>query len=536
MRSTCFWRRMNVLGLLLLILTLMLSACGQSDSGNQPTKAGTNQPLTFSFYGNYDWLSFSKKWGQDNVSKWIQQNKKVTINFINSNGASKQKLSEMIAANDLPDSMMLDRGTDVDRLVQANMLVPLDSYLNKYPNVKKYIGEDTLNLLRAKDGHLYQIPNWYVQKGGATGQYWTAINTKIYKELGSPPLATYDDLESYLKLVKAHESGVIPLEMSAGGYIQLYPTFTEHRSLQNMYMFGNPEGNKLVSLYDDPAYLESMQYVSRLFREKLISQDLFTQTQDQIKEKANTGKIAVYLGWDGGDVLQAANSNLKSTFENPAYKVVWPFYKAGLNKDNVKPGTFSRLGWNVNVITKHAKDPEAIFAYLDWATGPEGQRVFTFGPPGLFWNKMNSDGTPILNATYAKADKNKLDTYGLGIYNTVGNTTFVDHSKLVTDSQLPPDQRSWTTAAQATIVYKATTDDTQFGYVQNDPNGDISVILQRIKDIDKLAQAKMVFAQSDGEVASILQKEKQDMKNAGLDKLLDFETQAWQKSLTSLNS
>lgn len=534
MKRACSHRRMTRFGFLLVLLTLFISACGPSNNTTSTTKAGTYQPFSFSFYANYDWLSFSKKWGQDDVSKWIQQNKKVTIDFINSNGAAKQRLSQMIAADDLPDAMMLDRGPDVDRLVQANKLVPLDQYLDKYPNIKKYIGTETLNLLRSKDGHLYQIPNWYIQKGGATGQYWTAINTKIYKELGSPRLETYDDLESYLQQVKAHYPGVTPLEMSAGGYVYLYPTFAENRSLQNMYMFGYPQGNKLVSMYDDPAYLESMQYTSRLFRKKLISQDLFTQTQDQVKEKANTGKIAVYIGWDGGDVLQAANSNLKGTVDNPAYKVVWPFYKAGLNKDNIKPGTFSRVGWNVNVITKQAKDPEAIFAYLDWATGPEGQRVFTFGPPGLFWDKTDGDGIPVLNSNYAQADKSKLDTYGLGLYNTVGNTTFVDHCKIVTDNQLPADQRSWATNAQANIVYKATTDDTQFGYTQNDPNGDITVLIQRIKDIDKLAMAKMVFAKSDSDVTSILEKEKQDLKNAGLDRLLDFETQAWQNSLKSL--
>ena len=39
-----------------------------------------------------------------------------------------------------------------------------------------------------------------------------------------------------------------------------------------------------------------MLYISKLFREKLISQDALTQTTDQVKEKVMTGRFAVYAG------------------------------------------------------------------------------------------------------------------------------------------------------------------------------------------------------------------------------------------------
>ena len=41
--------------------------------------------------------------------------------------------------------------------------------------------------------------------------------------------------------------------------------------------------------------------------------------------------------------------------------MVWPFHKEGLDKDKIWTGSWSQLGWNVSVITKNAKNPEAIF-------------------------------------------------------------------------------------------------------------------------------------------------------------------------------
>lgn len=40
-----------------------------------------------------------------------------------------------------------------------------------------------------------------------------AINNKIYKDLGSPKLETFDDLYSYLKLVKEKHPEVVPFEV-----------------------------------------------------------------------------------------------------------------------------------------------------------------------------------------------------------------------------------------------------------------------------------------------------------------------------------
>ena len=40
-----------------------------------------------------------------------------------------KKFNTMIVGNDLPDVIWMDRGSDVDKLREAGMLVPLDDYI-----------------------------------------------------------------------------------------------------------------------------------------------------------------------------------------------------------------------------------------------------------------------------------------------------------------------------------------------------------------------------------------------------------------------
>jgi len=167
------------------------------------------EPLEFTLYGNYDWYTMPK-WGADETTAWVKENKKVNITEIPNGGNTVQKLNTMIASGDLPDVIWGERGADVERLREAGLLVPLDDYIEKYPNLKKWLDPKAMNMLRSPDGKLYQFPNWYTNR--PNGNAGWVVNKKIYKELGSPKLETTDDLYNYLKLVKEKYPDVIPLE------------------------------------------------------------------------------------------------------------------------------------------------------------------------------------------------------------------------------------------------------------------------------------------------------------------------------------
>ncbi|QGQ95186.1 extracellular solute-binding protein [Paenibacillus psychroresistens] len=493
-----------------------------------------SEPLSFSFYGNYDWW-VTNQWGGDSPSKWIQDNLKVTVTPIQSGGAAVQKLSTMIAVNELPDVILLDRGPDVEKLVKADKLVALDPYLDKYPNLKKYAGESTLNMLRSEDGKLYTFPNYYTQKPNGNAGY--VINTKIYKALGSPKLETFEELASYLKMVKAKYPKIVPLEVdvNAGGVYLFATGFEENYPITFINEKAVPRDDKLTSLFLDPTFNTTLKYASQLFRDKLITQDAFTQKSDQVYEKLKNGRVAVFVSGDAlnSKVLEAHNF-LKQKDPEDGYMAIWPIHKDGVSKDKVFPNSFASQGWNVNVITKGAKNPEAIFAYLDWLTGNEGQTVTNFGPKGQYWDTLDADGAPIPNAKWTSTPQADKDKEHFGSFDWAGNTAFLDGTKAKIDSALPEDQRSWSTTQQLNVMWKTSLNTTEFTNLAPSPDSPEGIAATALQDIITKATAKAIYAKNDAEVDSILKEANDSAVSQGYDKLLLFKTTKWLENVAKV--
>ncbi|MCA1293133.1 extracellular solute-binding protein [Paenibacillus sp. alder61] len=537
-------KRMRWISLLMVSLFVVLTACGgggEKDGGTPDTQAVDDgsgiKPVTFSFYGHYDWLT-TAPWAENEATKWIQENRKVTVEPIQSGGAAAEKFNTMIVSNDLPDVIFTDRGATVERLAKAGKLVALDDYYEKYPNFKKYVKESTLNLLRSEDGKIYQIPNWYTS--GQFGNGGWMVNKDIYNALGRPALETFDDLYQYLLQVRDKYPDVVPLEVGekGAGLEMMYGGFRENATSKFISLKGYPEGDKLVSIYDDPAFSEMMLYINKLFRERLITQDALQQTQDAVKEKVNTGRVAVMI--ESNITTYGAEGHRALTASNPdsGYEIIWPIHKAGLDKNKVFVSGFETLGWNVSVITTSAKDPEAIFAYYDWITGPEGQKVLFFGPKGLYWDEEDADGAPIPNEKYKSTPANeRTETMRkFEDFNWAGNTTFIDTAKMSLEASLSANQKSWETIAQSTVTWKTAMDITEFVNTDPVPDTEIGIIAQNIHDIHTVAFAQMVHAKSDAEMLSALETAKKNTAKAGLDKLLQFKTERWQENVNKIKA
>ncbi|WP_127532924.1 extracellular solute-binding protein [Paenibacillus kobensis] len=518
------------------------AAEGTTDTGAEKTAAEKVKPVTFSNFVNYDWYT-APTWNERPHAKWITDNLGVTMDSVQSNGAAATKLNSMIVSNQLPDVIVTDRGKDVERLVTAGKLVALDPYLEKYPEFVKTVGEQTLNMLRSSDGKLYQIPNWFINGTNGNGNGAYIVEKKIYSELGSPALETWDDLEAYLKQVKAKYPDVTPIDFgemrgSESQYIgMLYSGSADGRtpafaSPGTGSVFGVPQGDKLTSVYLDPAFKDTALFASRLFREGLTSKDAFTQTRDQVKEKLMNGKIAVFAAYDATveGLGRESNNNLKAKDPNDGYTVIWPVHKAGVDKNKVYPSGYNTLGWNVNVITTNAKDPEAIFSYMNWAVSPEGQQTIFFGPKGLFYDKVEN-GVPIPNDAYINRDLKKYDELKIGEFNWYGNTAYVDGTKAKREQLLPEEAQDWTTIAQSTVAFKTSLDVTQYSNLSPVPNSEEGIILQRLDDYYKTLLPKLVFAKSDEEVTKLIDDAQTDSVKLGYDKLLEWKTAQWQSNL-----
>lgn len=530
----------------MLAAVLALTACsggggGADNKANEGSPqgggeaAGESGPLTFTFYGHYDWYTMPN-WGEDLSTKWIKENKQVTVEPISSGGNAKQKLSTMIVSGELPDVIWMERGADVEKLRSAGMLVPFDDYLEKYPNLKKWAGNSTLDMLRSPDGKLYQFPNWYTTQPNGNAGY--LVNKKIYNELGAPPLETTDDLYAYLKQVKANYPGVVPLEVGQGGSgIEILTSaFGENYPYTFTAMKGVPSGNQLNSLFTDPVFREGIGYANKLYREGLISQDAFTQKLEQVEQKVRNGQIAVYVASSPTEYGAIGNALLSAEDPEAGYIMVWPIHKAGLDKNKIYPGDYKQQGWNVNVITRSAKNPEAIFAFLDWMTGPEGQRIIMWGPEGLYWDGVDEEDAPKFTEKFTSDPKGRDELMNATVnFQWVGNTVYVDNSKMKFESTLPPEKQNWESRWQSEITWKTQYNTTEFTNL--DPAGDSEegIVAQSVLDIYTKALASAVMnAKSEEEVAATLDKAEADAQQAGYAKLLKYKTERWQENLSKL--
>ncbi|GIP07034.1 hypothetical protein J28TS4_54410 [Paenibacillus lautus] len=544
---------------LLLVLVTALAGCGKSADPAAPPPAANNdgekktdppaegngdgkwvlgeKPLEFTAYAHYENSDFPK-WESTPIGKYLSEEKQVKINMIAAAGAHTQKLSAMMASDDLPDMIWTDRNhPDMERLRKEGKLVAYDDYLDKYPNLKTWMGD--LNMLRSDDGKLYMFPNWYSSNPYGNAGY--VVNKKIYKELGEPPLETTDDLYNYLVKVKEkYGSEIVPFEphraQERQGLGVLYTAFGEGASYTNLNasLLAVPKDGKLTPLLTDPVFREAQKYIAKLYREKLISQDAFSQTEDQILEKVMTGRVAVFAGASPTTMAGEAQPELTKNDPDSGYFMIWPIHKPGLDKNKIYPGTYTSFGWNAAYITTAAEDPEAIFAFLDWYTGPEGMNIQYFGPEGKNWDGFDEEGKPNFTENYDPAEVAEIQSKNEPVM-FVGNTSYIDPAKYKYMEKLPFEEQDWRTRYQQTITWPTQLNVTEFANLNPAPDSDEGIIKTSVDELFLEIYAKSVMAKSDEEVDKVLDQGHKDLMDLGYDQLLEWRTAKWQENVAKLN-
>lgn len=543
----------------MLLLTTALAGCSGSGNGNggQTSPPSTNaasppagseeqapdvwefgsSPLEFSAYSHYGWLDFPATMEENPLWNYLKENKNVNIKSIQAQGNHAQLMATMIADNKLPDLIYTDRfHPEILRLYEAGKLVPLDDYLDKYPNLKKWMAARDMDLLRADDGKLYQFPNWYTQNANGNAGY--VVNKKIYEELGSPKLETMDELYDYLVKVKeTYGDEIIPFEpdraVDGQGLGLLYTGFKEnayYRSL-NADFLATVDGDELKSIFTDPALRESQKFAAKLYREKLMSQDLFTiPSRAPVQEKVLNGRVAVYAGANPTAFASIGHDTLKQKDPNDGYFMIWPLRKDGLDKNKIYPGGFDRLGWNVSVITTSAKEPEKIFAFLDWLTSPEGMTIQFFGEEGGYWNGFDDKGYPIFTEQFDPVAVAELQAVNDKV-TIAGNTDYINPAKMSFELSKPPEERNWAAHWQNEITWKTQIDHTAVGSRMNPlPGTELAEIRQNAHDIFQQALAESTTAANDEAVDKIWDKAHEDALAVGYAELLAWRQDIWREN------
>lgn len=215
---------------------------------------------------------------------------------------ASEAVGTLIAGGEYPD--FIDGGDAMGQLYEAGALVPLDDYLDDYPNIKAYYSDEEWNKLRRDDGHIYWIQQFQNIKGEEKATthndeaFW--IQTRVLEWAGYPEVNTleeyFDLLESYIEANPTMEDGTENI-----AYTILCEDW-RYYCLENAPQFldGYPNDGSVIV---DPDELKIIDYnttdTARRYFQKLneeyqkgyVDPESFTQTYDEYIAKLSTGRV-----------------------------------------------------------------------------------------------------------------------------------------------------------------------------------------------------------------------------------------------------
>lgn len=252
------------------------------------------------------------------------------------------------------------------------------------------------------DGHIYNFPSGVYQDEIQPWGFWAAavwsVRPEILDAVGmkTSDLATIDGVEKLLRAVKTkglkNDKGLPVYGMSSGENVSfariIMNTFGVDTAGQGFGMVGG----KYVHFRDNPQTKAALQWLNKLWLDGLIDPEALSQKNETLREKMMNKRVAVMAdwAWPYWATVTAGKTAVTETIQLP-YPTVSGVAKPGVNV------TFNPNGSGGLLITKNAKNPDAIAAYVNeiWkdfdpkATADakwEHQLTIQLGTRGTMWD------------------------------------------------------------------------------------------------------------------------------------------------------
>ena len=310
--------------------------------------------------------------------------------------SAAEQLSIKFATNDMPDlffKCVVDSG-DITKYANDGMLVPIDEYISDpavAPNFSRWMQENEAigKVIRAADGHYYGFPNLVIA-GASNVSPKVYFNQKWLDAQGLSAPTTTDELYEVLTAMKDFdynengEADEIPL--SGGSWSNIMAALKGSFGLgtrggYQTYWDIDPDTNELRFMPTTDRYKELLQYLNKLYTEKLLDQEIFTIDATQLMAKAAQNVIGIVFTHN--DVYMAPYDG---DFVAPAGAFVGPHgdnLYAGINNAVNAPNTWitsrnEHVAETVHFIDYFYSEEGILHYYM----GVEGE-TFEFGDDGL---------------------------------------------------------------------------------------------------------------------------------------------------------
>ncbi|MBB6734401.1 extracellular solute-binding protein [Cohnella zeiphila] len=573
-------------------LLVIATACsgGGSNSGNNAAQEGSpssspssssaassntqqsTEPVTIKvFHANAGTLPSNVL---DNpVMDEIEKRAGVKLEFVNTGGSqdeANQKLSTLIATNDLPD-LIITGDMNINKLMLKNgMIEPLDNLISQYgpdltANVKEGLDYSRLMYSDGKDG-LYFVPGLIGDESFYPMGYDLVFQVRgdLLEKSGLGELKSLDDLLAYGKAAqqleptnaggqKTYLSGIPFADPGGWDYVDWNTAHNDGFASVGGFNYLDIEKNELVPRFtdEDNSFWKAMTFWNKAYREGLLDPESATMKAQQVQDKGKAlryhlGLANWQIGWPN-DVIRGNKDTEKGFIPTLLdAKQDYTFFRFSSPVGN-------NMLWS---ISKKSDKKEAVMKFMNFAASWDGVELMWNGPEGQLW-KMDG-GVPkplpvdpnkpsdpdaakkvgnaymapnfIINGKPLNPDKGWKVKYGDNAPERYVENMTEPEKKYIADHQLKYPTQIFETRQH----YSA--DTSLIDPVKPDPNSDVALLEQQIKTYLDMNIARVVYAKDDASFAAAKQKFIKELSNMGIEKVMNFYKEGFETNKQKLST
>lgn len=301
-------------------------------------------------------------------------------------------------------------------------------------NMKKYLGEQVINIARNANKQLYGI----VAKRATTAKSNFFIRKDWMDKLGLSMPQTTDELyDAIYKMVKNNPDGradaIGCIVWNAWNFKMAFS-----RLAGNLKEVSISLGDDAFGDYYDPGNREYYRFMNKLYNAGLMNKEYYTMSEDNFKTYIATGAVGFFEYSVNGSVDVLRGSLLKTLQENqPGADIVSIPSLKNVNDGKQYSAAYA-LGGLINFcpLTADAETVEACMTYLDWMCTKEGGFVLYHGFEGEHFS-FDDKGIPMVkDAQYNSKDKDWIRT-DIFLTGNQGYFATVDEFNACTSKEAP---------------------------------------------------------------------------------------------------
>jgi len=330
----------------------------------------------------------------NDYTKMLQEkgNMKFNIEVYPAANPGMEKLLVTIAGGGLLPELLINFGMSDEVIYnfgQEGVLLPLNDYMDKWAyyiprQMEKVTNKNLERYLYSADGNIYYLP-FLIEQVGELYNLRGWINQKWLDNLGLRTPSTTAEFESVLQAfatqdpTKTGRTGIVPAAGNIDGRGRL------HDFLLNAFIYNDTRDRLIVNngqvdvIYNKPEYREGLRYINNLMSRGLISDQLFTMNAATLRGLIESGGEVGTVGFFTAGLAGALSPNNRMRLDyvpipplrGPTGANWTPYYPPGMGK--------------VFIMTKDAKNPEAIFRLGDFMCSEEASIWNRFGMPERDW-------------------------------------------------------------------------------------------------------------------------------------------------------